>query len=87
MNALTPESFERWARGTGLVALVAFAGAALVPGGVFWGAVLAAGLVGSAVATALLVRSRSGLSLAQVIAVAEAEPVVAATRIGTHERS
>ena len=41
---------------------------------IFWSAVLAAGVVGSAVATAFLVRSRGVPSLAQVIASAEAEP-------------
>jgi len=44
---------------------------------IFWSAVLAAGVVGSLVATAFLVRTRSIPSLAQVIASAEAEPVVA----------
>ena len=42
---------------------------------IFWSAVLAAGVVGSLVATAFLVRSRGVPSLAQVIASAEAEPV------------
>jgi hypothetical protein len=41
---------------------------------IFWSAVLAAGVVGSAVATAFLLRSRGVPSLAQVIAGAEAEP-------------
>jgi len=44
---------------------------------IFWSAVLAAGVVGSLVATAILVRSRSIPSLAQVIASAGAERGVA----------
>jgi hypothetical protein len=73
MRVLTSDRFERWTRGLGLVALVALAWSVFGPGGVFWTAVLAAGLVGSAVATALLVRSRQVPSLAQVIATAEKE--------------
>jgi hypothetical protein len=74
----TSDRFGRWTGGLGLVALVALAWSVFVPGDFFWGAILAAGLVGSAVATALLVRSRRVSSLAQVIASAEAEPVVGA---------
>ena len=44
----------------GLVALVALAWAVFAPGGFFWAAVLAAGLVGAGLATALLVRDRDG---------------------------
>ena len=73
MRVSTSDRFEHWTRGLGLVALVALAWSVFGPGGVFWTAVLAAGLVGSAVATALLVRSRQAPSLAQVIATAEKE--------------
>ena len=76
MRVSTSERVERWARGLGLVALVVLAWSVLAPGGVFWTAVLVAGLIGSAAATALLVRSRRVPSLAQVIASAEAETVV-----------
>lgn len=82
MRVRTPDSFGRWILGTGLVALVALAWAVFDPGGVFWTAALAAGLVGSAVATAVLVRSRSIPTLAQVITVAEDEPVAALARGG-----
>jgi hypothetical protein len=59
MRAITLDRFNRRTQGTGLLALAALAWAVFVPGGVFWAPVLAAGVVGSAVATAALVRSRS----------------------------
>jgi hypothetical protein len=80
MRVSTSGHFVRWTRGLGLVALVALlvlAWSVFAPGGLFWTAVLAAGLIGSAAATVLLVRSREVPSLAQVIASVEAEPVVA----------
>jgi hypothetical protein len=79
MRVSTSDRFERWTRGLGLVALAALlvlAWSAFAPGGFFWTAVLAAGLIGSAAATVLLLRIRRVPSLAQVIATAEAEPVV-----------
>ena len=76
MRMITSDIFDRWTRGAGLVALVALVWAVVVPEGIFWTAVLAAGLMGAAVATAVLVRSRQVPTLAQVIASAEAEPVV-----------
>ena len=75
MRVLTLERFGRWTRGIGIVALVALAWAVFTPDGLFWTALLAAGLTGSAVATAFLVRSRRVPSLAQVITSAEASPV------------
>jgi hypothetical protein len=79
MRVSTSDRFEGWTRGLGLVALVALlvlAWSVLAPGGLFWTAVLAAGLVSSAATTVLLVHTRRVPSLAQVIASAEAEPVV-----------
>ena len=76
MRVMTSDIFDRWTRGAGLVALVALVWAVVVPDGIFWTAVLAAGLMGAAFATAVLVRSRQVPTLAQVIASAEAEPVV-----------
>jgi hypothetical protein len=76
MRVSTSDHFVRWTRGLGLLALVVLAWSVFAPGGLFWTAVLAAGLIGSAAATVLLVRSRRVPSLAQVIASAEAEPVV-----------
>ena len=76
MEMMSSDIFDRWTRGAGLVALVALAWGVFVPAGVFWSAVLAAGLIGAALATGLLVRSRAVPSLADVIASAEAEPVV-----------
>ena len=76
MRMITSDIFDRWTRGAGLVALVALVWAVVVPDGIFWTAILAAGLMGAAVATAVLVRSRQVPTLAQVIASAEAEPVV-----------
>jgi len=80
MREPASDRLGRWTQGAGLVALVALAWVVFVPGGLFWTAALAAGLVGSAVATAVLVRSRQVPSLAQVIASAEAEPVGPARR-------
>jgi len=79
MRVMT-DIFDHWTRGAGFVALVVLVWAVVVPDGVFWSIVLAAGLIGAAVATAVLVRSRSVPTLAQVIASAEAEPVVAPAR-------
>jgi uncharacterized membrane protein YczE len=76
MRVFSTERFERWTRGLGLIALVVIVWSVFVPGALFWGAILAAALVGSTVATALLVRSRRVPSLAQVIASAEAEASV-----------
>jgi len=59
---------------------VALAWSLFVPGGFFWTAAVAAGLIGSVLATALLVRSRKAPTLAQVIASAEAEPVAGARK-------
>jgi hypothetical protein len=75
---MTSDIFDRWTRGAGIVALAALFWAVVVPDGLFWTAALAAGLIGAAVATAILVRSRQVPTLAQVIASAEAEPVVPA---------
>ncbi len=81
MRMITSDRFGRRIRGTGIMALMALAWAVLVPDGhLWWTAVLAAGLIGSVVATAVLVRSRSIPTLAQVIASAEAELVVVPAR-------
>jgi hypothetical protein len=77
MRVLTSDRFGRWTRGIGLVALVALVWVLFVPGGVFWTAVLASSVIGAAVATAVLVRSRQVPTLAQAIATARAEPVAA----------
>jgi len=76
MRVSTSDRLGRWTRGLGLAALVLLAWSVFAPGGVLWTAVLMVGLIGAAAATALLVRSRRVPSLAQVIARAEAEPVV-----------
>jgi hypothetical protein len=84
MRVMTSEIFHRWARGAGLVALVALVWAIVVPDGIFWSAVLAASLAGAAVATTLLVRSRQVPTLAQMITSATAGPVlVPSPRRGT----
>jgi Na+/H+ antiporter NhaC len=82
MRVITAEGFNSWTQGAGIAGLVLFAWALVMPGGLFWGAALAAGVVGSAVATVLVRRSRSVPTLAQVIASAEAEPAVIANGIG-----
>jgi hypothetical protein len=86
MRVTTVDLVDHWTHGPGLVAvvvLVALAwGAVFVPGGVFWTAVLVAGLISAAVATAVLAPRRPIRSLAQVIASAEAETVVAPAHRG-----
>jgi ABC-type uncharacterized transport system permease subunit len=76
MRVMTSDLFGRWVRGAGLVALVALVWAIVAPNGIFWSAVLVAGLVGAAIATTLLVRSRQVPTLAQVITSATAEPAL-----------
>jgi hypothetical protein len=75
MSQLTSDRFARSTRGAGIAALLVLAWAVLVPGGVFWSAVVAAALVGTTLATVALVRSRSRPSLAQVIATAEGDGI------------
>jgi len=82
MRVLTSHRIARWTRGAGIVALAALAWAVFVPGGVFWTAVLAAGVIGSAVLTAVLAPRRPIPSLAQVIASENSERVVAPARSG-----
>jgi hypothetical protein len=76
MRVMMSDLFGRWVQGAGLVALVALVWAIVVPDGIFWNAVLALGLVGAAIATTLLVRSRQAPTLAQMIASATAEPAL-----------
>ena len=76
MRVMTSDTFDRWAQGAGLVALVALVWAVVVPDGIFWSAALALGLVGAAIATTLVVRSRQVPTLAQVIASSTAEPAL-----------
>jgi hypothetical protein len=73
---MTSDLFGRWAQGAGLVALLTLMWAIVVSDGIFWGAVLAASLVGAAIATTLLVRSRQTPTVAQMIASATAEPAL-----------
>ncbi len=73
MRVSTSNRFNLRTLGTGMMALVALGWAIFLPGSLFWTSALAAGLIGSAAATAILVRNRSIPSLAQVIANAEAE--------------
>ena len=79
MRVMMSDLFSRWAQVVGLAALVALVWAIVVPNGVFWGVALAVGLVGAAIATTLLVRSRQVPTLAQVItsATAETAPLLA----------
>ena len=76
MRLRTSERVSRWAQGVGLVAVTALVWGVFVPGGLFWPAIVAAALIGSVIATALLVRSRSTPTLAEVVASAEAAPAV-----------
>ncbi|MCG6926141.1 MAG: hypothetical protein LJF30_12610, partial [Acidobacteria bacterium] len=75
MRVITLERVGHWTRGAGLLAVAALAWAVFVPGGVFWTGVLAGGLIGSAVATALLVHGPASATLGQLIGRAGARPV------------
>ena len=74
MRALASERFGRWTRGTGIVALVALAWV-VVTEGLFWSAVVVAGLIGSTVAISALLRRRQIPWLARVITIGGAEPL------------
>jgi hypothetical protein len=87
MRVMTSDLFSGWAQGAGLVALAALVWAVVVPDGVFWSAVLAASLIGAAIATTLLVRSRQVPTLAQVITSAKAEPALALVPIPAATRA
>ena len=76
MRVMMSDLFGRWAQGAGLVALVALVWAIVVPDGIFWSAVLATSLMGAAIATTLLVRSRQAPTVAQMLASATAEPAL-----------
>jgi hypothetical protein len=69
-----------WTRGISLAALVVLAWAVLVPGGPLWTALLAMGVIGAAIATAMLMRSRRIPTLSQTIAAVRAEPATAPAR-------
>jgi len=75
MSQFTSDHLAGWTRGAGIGALLVLAWSVLVPGSLFWNAVVAAALVGVTLATVALVGSRSRPSLAQVIATAEGESV------------
>jgi hypothetical protein len=76
---LASRQLARWIAGAGIASVLVLAAVVLVPGGFFWSAGLA-GLVGAMTATALLVRSRSRPSLAQVIATARRDAVAVRQR-------
>jgi hypothetical protein len=87
VRALTSERFGRWTRGTGIVALVAVAWV-VVTDGLFWSAVVAAGLLGSTVAISALLRRRQIPSLARVITIGEAaEPLAVPAGCGYTSRA
>jgi hypothetical protein len=77
MRVIMPDLFNRLALGAGVVALAALVWGIAVPNGALFTAALVVGLVGAAIATRLLVRSRQMPTLAQLItsATAETRPV------------
>jgi hypothetical protein len=83
MTLLASHRIDRWARGAGIVALAGLAWTVFAPGSVLWTAVLAAGVIGLAVVTAVLVRRRPAASLAEAIASIRSEPVVVPPRRGS----
>jgi hypothetical protein len=82
MRVIMPDLFNRLAQGAGVVALAALVWGLAVPNGIIFTAALAVGLVGAAIATRLLVRSRQVPTLAQLItsATAETRPVAVPAR-------
>ena len=85
MRVITSDIFGRWTRGAGLVPRGSGVGHRRSEG-IFWSAVLAAGLMGAS-RDHVLVRSRQVPTLAQVIASAEAEPVVVPVPADTRARA
>jgi hypothetical protein len=79
---MMPDLFSRLAQGAGIVALAALVWGIAVPNGVFFTVALAVGLVGAAIATKLVVRSRQVPTLAEVItsATAQTGPVLVPAR-------
>jgi len=75
MRELTVDRVWQWTRGADILALAALVWVVFVPGGVFWTGVLAGGLIGSAIATALLVHNPTIPTLTQLIGGAGAKPV------------
>jgi hypothetical protein len=71
MRVITSDHFVRWANGTGLIALGGLAWAVFAPGGPLWTALLAAGLVSAALATAAFVRRRPHPIPAEVVVIVE----------------
>ena len=86
MRALESEPFGRWTRGTGIVALVALAWV-IVTNGLFWSAVVAAGLLGSTVAISALLRPRRIPSVARLITIGDAEPLAVPAGCGSTSRA
>lgn len=76
MRVLTLDRVGHWTRWADVLALAALAWAVFVPGGVFWTGVLAGGLIGSAVATAVLLHGRPLPTLTQLMGGAGSDPVV-----------
>jgi hypothetical protein len=85
VSVISSERLAGWTRGAALVGLVVLAWTFLVPGGIFWTAALALGMIGAALATAVLVHRRRIPTLAQVISNAQAEPAMAPARAHSGE--
>lgn len=90
MRVLAFDGFESSVWGA-VVVLIALLAAVAILGAPAWAGVLGVGLIGVALATVVLVRSRRGLSLAQVISDAQSQigrpqneplPVPARSEIG-----
>jgi hypothetical protein len=75
MRVITSDHLLHWASGAGLLAVGALGWALLVPGAAFWSAGVAAGIVGTVLVTAALLRSRANPTLAQVIEIAEHDEI------------
>ena len=74
MRVLTLDRVGHWTRWADVLALAALAWAVFVPGGVFWTGVLAGGLIGSAVATAVLTAHRAPHAVRGLVLVNAALP-------------
>jgi len=73
MRVIMPDLFNRLVQGAGVVALAALVWGIAVPSGLAFTAALVVGLVGAAIATRLVVRSRQIPTLAQQVTSATAE--------------
>lgn len=87
MRVFSSDRALRSVQGVGFVAFAILVWGILVDNGLFWSAVAATSVIGTAIATGLVIRDRSLPTLADVIASAEREPAAAARARGGLRRA